>query len=89
MIKGILSAIIGAVIISALILGLLYFLGFIILIAKLFMIGLTYAVVIVFLLLFVFFLVSLFLLFYYMAEKKPTVTPGEYKLEMEKGKGEN
>ena len=88
MIKGFLSAIIGSIIIAALILGLFYFIGIIVLIAGFFLIGLVYTIVIVFILLFVFFLISLFLLFYYMAEKKPMVKPGEYKLDMEKGKND-
>ncbi len=91
MIKGLLSAVLGALIIAAIIVGLIYiiFSGIILWVAKVLLIGFIFAVIVLFLVFFIFILIAIIVLFYYIVEKKPTITPGEYNLDMEKGKHED
>ena len=90
MIKGIFAAILGALLVAAIIVGIIYlfFSGILLWLAGIFVAGIIIGAIIMFIILFVFFILIFFALFYCMAEKKPTITPGEYKLEEEKGKNE-
>jgi membrane protein implicated in regulation of membrane protease activity len=84
MIKGIAGVLIAAALFAAAVYIILHFLG-----ALLIFVGLgILAMILVFIALFAFGFVLFFAAFYYMIEKKPTVTPGEYTLKMEKGKNE-
>lgn len=88
MIKGIAGVLIAAALFAAAVYIILHFLGIIVIIAAMF-VGLgILAMILVFIALFAFGFVLFFAAFYYMIEKKPTVTPGEYTLKMEKGKNE-
>ena len=84
MIKGILAALLGALVVAAIIAGIIYlfFSGLLLWLFGFIVAGVLAAAV------FVIALIVLFALFYYMAEKKPEVKPGEYKLEEEMGKNE-
>ena len=90
MIKGLASALLGALVVAAIIAGIIYlfFSGILLSILGFAVGGLIVAAIILFAIVFIFALIVFFALFYYMAEKKPEVTPGEYKLEEEKGKNE-
>ncbi|MCK5030340.1 MAG: hypothetical protein KAR64_02640 [Thermoplasmatales archaeon] len=90
MIKGLLSALFGALLVAAVIAGIVYlfFSGMLLSILGFVAGGLIVAAIILFGIVFIFAIIIFFALFYYMAEKKPEVTPGEYKLEEEKGKNE-
>jgi len=90
MIKGLLSALFGALLVAAVIAGIayLFFSGMLLSILGFVAGGLIVAAIILFGIVFIFAIIIFFALFYYMAEKKPEVTPGEYKLEEEKGKNE-
>ena len=88
MIKGIAGVLVSATLFAVAVYIILQLLG-IIAIIVMFLIGLgILAMILVFVLLFAFGFVLFFAAFYYMIEKKPTVTPGEYTLEMEKGKND-
>ena len=86
MIKGLISMFLGAIIIAAIIVGLIWLLfsGFLLLIFG----AIVIAAAILFLAIFIFAFIAFFAFFYFIAEKKPTNTPGEYTLDMEKGKNE-
>lgn len=86
MIKGIISMFVGAILTAAIIVGLIWLLfsGFLLLIFGVMII----AAAILFIAIFIFALIVFFAFFYYIVEKKPTNSPGNYKLEMEKGKNE-
>jgi len=90
MIKGLLSALFGALLVAAVIAGIayLFFSGMLLSILGFVAGGLIVAAIILFGIVFIFAIIIFFALFYYMAEKKPEITPGEYKLEEEKGKNE-
>jgi len=88
MIKGLFAALLAAIIVAAIILGIFHFLGVIVWFVGILAVGLIIAAIILFVVIFVFFIIVFFALFYYLAEKKPTVKAGEYKLEEEKGKNE-
>jgi len=90
MIKGLVSALFGALVVAAIIAGIVYlfFNGILLSIFGFVVGGLIVAAIILFAIVFIFALVVFFALFYYMAEKKPEVIPGDYKLDEEKGKGE-
>lgn len=91
MIKGLVSALLGALLVAGLIAGLLWLFasGFLLAIFGFIGVGLVVAAILMFIICFVFALLVFFVLFYYMAEKKPTIqTSGNYKLEDEKGKNE-
>jgi len=90
MIKGLLSALFGALLVAAVIAGIVYlfFSGMLLSILGFVAGGLIVAAIILFGIVFIFAIIIFFALFYYMAEKKPEVKPGEYKLEEEKGKNE-
>jgi amino acid transporter len=90
MIKGLVSAFFGALVFATIIVGIVYlfFSGILLSILGLVVGGLIVAAVILFFIVFILALIIFFALFYYMAEKKPEVMPGEYKLEEEKGKNE-
>ena len=90
MIKGLLSALFGSLLVAAVIAGIayLFFSGMLLSILGFVAGGLIVAAIILFGIVFIFAIIIFFALFYYMAEKKPEVTPGEYKLEEEKGKNE-
>lgn len=91
MIKGIAAALLGALAVAAIITGIVYLLfsGLILWLFGFIVGSLLVAAIIFFIVIFVFAIIVLFALFYYMAEKKPTIqTHGNYKLEDEKGKNE-
>ena len=90
MIKGLISALLGALVVAAIISGVayLFFSGILLSILGFVIGGLIVAAILLFAIVFIFTLIVFFALFYYMAEKKPEVTPGKYKLEEEKGKNE-
>ena len=88
MIKGLLGVIVAAVIFAAVAYGILQVLGIIAMIATFFVVLGIFVFFLIFVLLFVFGFILSFAAIYYMIEKKPTVTPGEYTLDMEKGKNE-
>lgn len=90
MIKGILSMIFGAIFTAAIIVGIIYLLfsGILIWLFGAFIISVIVAAILLFVILFVFLLLLFFAFFYYVAEKKPSVKPGEYSFDMEKGKHE-
>jgi len=89
MIKGLVGVLIAAALFAVAVYIILHFLGVLAIIAG-FLIALgLIAFIIIFILLFALGFVMFFAAFYYMIEKKPTVTPGEYTLDMEKGKNEN
>ena len=88
MMKGLVGVLIAAVLFAAAVYIILHFLGIIAIIAG-FLIALgIIAFILIFILLFALGFVLFFAALYYMIEKKPTVTPGEYTLDMEKGKNE-
>jgi hypothetical protein len=88
MIRGLLSVILAALIVALIILGIFHFAGLILWLAGILVVGVIIAAVILFIVILVFAVIVFFALFYYMAEKKPEITPGDYKLEEEKGKNE-
>jgi hypothetical protein len=88
MMKGLFGVLLAAILFAAGVYIALHFLGVLTSIAGyLIAIGIV-AVILSFILLFALGFVIFFAAFYYMIEKKPTVTPGEYTLDMEKGKNE-
>jgi hypothetical protein len=90
MIKGIIAALLGALIVAGIIVGVIYlfFSGVLLWLFGFIIEGLIAAAIILFIIVFAFALIVFLALFYYMAEKTPEITPGEYKLEEEKGKNE-
>jgi len=89
MIKGLTAALAASLIIAAIIMLILNFFEIIAQFAIILGIGFIFAAIILFVLFFFIFGVILFVaLFYYLAEKKPNIQPGDYKLEEEKGKNE-
>jgi len=90
MIKGIVAAIFGALLVAAIIVGLIWLVASGVFLAIFgFIVGaVVIAAILMFFLIFLFAVIIFFAVFYYMAEKSPTVTPGEYKLSEEKGKNE-
>lgn len=86
MIKGLLSSILGAVFVSMIILVILHFAGVILWLAGMLVAGVIIAAIVLFIILFIFAIVAFLALFYYVAEKKPEISPGEYTLKEEKGK---
>jgi len=88
MIKGIASAILAAITFAAILLLLFHFAGIIAWIALTLTVGVIIAAIIMFIIMAIFLFIVFFALFYYLAEKKPKIEPGEYKLEESKGKGE-
>ena len=88
MIKGIAAAFLAALLVTAIILGLSYVIGIIEWLATVIVVGVVIAAIILFFVIFIFAIVVFFALFYYLAEKKPVIEPGEYKLDEEKGKNE-
>jgi len=81
--KGIAYAILGAIILSAIVAGFIYFLDVILGIAILIGLGVLFALIIIPIIVF---LVSFIALFYYMAAKNPKIEPGNYTLGEVKGK---
>ena len=90
MIKGIFGMLLGALIAALVIIGLIYLLfsGILLWLAAILIGGVIVAALVLFVIIFVFAIIIFFAFFYYVAEKKPTMTPGNYTLEMEKGKHE-
>ena len=90
MIKGFAAALAGAIVASLIVVGLIYlfFTGILAWIIGIFTVGMFIAVAIIFVITFIIFLLMFFAFFYYLAEKKPEIKPGEYKLDQEKGKNE-
>ena len=89
MIKGILSMILGALLITTIIIGAFYFSGAILFLLGMIAIGMLFIVALLFILVFIFVFIGIFAFFYYFAEKKPTISTGNYTLDMEKGKNED
>lgn len=91
MMKGILAMFAAAFVTALLIAGIayLFFSGFLLVLLGFIAGGIIIAAVIFFVIVFIFAIVVFFAVFYFMAEKKPSVTPGEYDLKMEKGKNED
>ncbi len=88
MIKGFLAIIAAAILITLIVFGLFYFIGIIAWLAAVLVVGAIIAAVIIAFVVFVIAVVLFFAVFYYLAEKKPTIEPGEYRLEEGKGKHE-
>ena len=90
MIKGIAAAFAGAIIVGLIVLGIIYifFMGLIEWLAAIFFVGIFIGAIIVFFITFLIVFITFFAFFYYLAEKKPEIKPGDYKLENEKGKHE-
>jgi len=88
MIKGLLGVFVAAVLFAAAVYIILHFLGIIAIIAAFLIAFGILAFIIIFILLFAFGFILFFAAIYYMIEKKPTVTPGEYTMDMQKGKNE-
>jgi hypothetical protein len=90
MIKGVAAAFAGAIIVGLLVLGIIYifFIGLIEWLAAILFVGILIGAIIMFFIVFIIFLIMFFAFFYYLAEKKPEIKPGHYKLEDEKGKHE-
>ena len=90
MIKGLTAAFTGAIIVGLIVLGIIYifFIGLIEWLATIFLVGILIGAIIMFFIIFIIILITFFAFFYYIAEKKPEIKPGEYKLENEKGKNE-
>lgn len=90
MIKGIFSMILGALITTLIIIGLIYlfFSGLLFWIAGAIAVTFIIAVFIFLVVVFLFMILIFFVLFYFIAEKKPTYQEGNYTLDMEKGKHE-
>ena len=88
MIKGLAAAFAGAIIVGLLVLGIIYifFIGLIEWLAAIFFVGLLIGAIIMFFIIFIIVLITFFAFFYYVAEKKPEIKHGEYKLEDEKDK---
>ncbi|RLF61869.1 MAG: hypothetical protein DRN16_03040 [Thermoplasmata archaeon] len=86
--KGVASAILAARISAAVPLLIFHFAGIIAWVALTLTVGVIIAAIIMFIIMAIFFFIVFFALFYYLAEKKPKIEPGEYKLEESKGKGE-
>ena len=86
MIKGVLSSILGALFVSIILLVILHFAGAILWLAGMIVAGVIIAAIVLFIVLFIFTIVVFLALFYYVAEKKPDIKPGEYTLKEEKGK---
>ena len=90
MLRGFVAAILGALAVALIIVGIAYllFTGLLIWLGAIILGGILAGFIILFIIIFVIALIAFFALFYYMAEKKPTVEPGNYKLGEEKGKNE-
>ena len=91
MIKGIIGAILGALVVALLLLGFIWlvFSGLILWIAGFILGSLIIAGIILFAIIFVFAVIAFFALFYFLAEKSPKVEAGNYTLKQQKGKGES
>jgi hypothetical protein len=88
MMKGLLGVFIAAVLFAVGVYIILDLLGVLAMIVG-FLVALgILAFVLVFIVLFAFGFVLFFAALYFMIEKKPTVRPGDYTLDMEKGKNE-
>lgn len=88
MMKGILSMLIAALVVTVVLLGVFYLIGILAWLAGILVIGIIFAAILIFVILLAISIVIFFALFYYMAEKKPSITPGHYTLDNEKGKDE-
>lgn len=89
MIKGISAVLLAAFAVAAVILGIFYFIGVLAWIATFFLFGVFIIAIIFFAIIFIIAVVTFFAMFYYMAEKKPTIQKtGNYSLKDEKGKNE-
>ena len=92
MIKGIGTAILAALFVTVVVLVILHFfevlINILIWITGIVIGGIIVAAVIFFIIVFIFAVIVFFALFYFLAEKKPNIKPGNYKLEEEKGKNE-
>ncbi len=88
MIKGIVAAVLAALILAGVIVGIigLFFSGALMVIFGFIATTIIIAIILLFIVVFVFALIVFFALFYFMAEKKPEVKPGNYSLKEEKGK---
>ena len=86
MIKGILSVFIVSIFIALVSFFVFYFAGIIIWFSGILFVGIMIGTLILFFIVFIFALIVFFALFYYLAEKKPEIKPGEYLLKDEKGK---
>ena len=86
----ILLSLAGAAIFSGIVISIIYlfFIGLIYSFLAIIAGGLMLAVILMFLLIFILSAFTFFAMIYYMAEKKPTIIPGNYNLEEEKGKRE-
>lgn len=90
MIKGIAAIILGSLLLALAVVGIFYllFTGILLWIAAFFAGAFIIAALILFVLAFLLCILMFFAFFYYLAEKKPVVTPGQYRLDEEKGKNE-
>ena len=92
MIKGIGTATLAALFVTVVVIVILHFfevlINILIWLTGIFIGGIIVAAVILFIIVFIFAVIAFFALFYFLAEKKPSIKPGNYKLEEEKGKNE-
>ena len=90
MIKGIAAMLLAALISAGIIVGFfhLFLSGIIYWFVAIFAVASIVAILMLFGITFIFCIIIFFALFYYLAEKTPEITPGEYKLDEEKGKNE-
>jgi phosphotransferase system glucose/maltose/N-acetylglucosamine-specific IIC component len=85
-IKGTVSALFAALLVAAFVLVILHFSGSLLWLAENLIIGIIFAAILLFIAIFIFAIIVFLALFYFIAEKKPEETPGEYRLDEEKGK---
>ncbi len=88
MLKGIAGMLLGTLVTVAIILGVLYFFNVFAIIAAALALSILVIAVIIGVAVFLFVIFAFFMLFYYLAEKTPEVTPGNYTLDQQKGKHE-
>lgn len=88
MIKGILSMSLAALAAAAILLGIFHLVGILAWLAEILVIGVIFAAILIFIIILAVAILIFFALFYYIAEKSPSISPGHYTLKDEKGKGE-
>lgn len=86
MIKGLIMVFLSAILFATVVYILLHLVGVLTFLASFLLALGIIAFIIIFILLFAFGVVLFFIAIYYVFEKKPTSTPGNYTLDMEQGK---
>ncbi len=89
MLKGLAAVFLAALALAAVILGIFYLIGILAWLVTFFAFGIIVVAIIFFIIIFIFGAITFFAMFYYMAEKKPTIqNDGNYSIKDEKGKNE-